>query len=108
MIVFCNLLSGVGAILYSILSLFLIVIFISVILSWISADRGNMIVQIINGLAEPILEIFRRRIPAFGGMDWSPIWAGLALMLLQYVVAQSLIDYGQTCRASAIPITVGL
>lgn len=116
MIVFCNLLTGVGSILSGLLSFFIILIFINVILSWISADRNNMIVQIIGSMAEPVCEfacrilekLFRRNIRYLKGMDWSPIWAALFLTLLQWTVAQSLLDYGLICSAHEKPVTIGL
>ncbi len=42
-------------------------------------------------ICEPYLRIFRRIIPAFGGLDFSPILAILTLQLINSIVVNSLI-----------------
>jgi YggT family protein len=42
-------------------------------------------------VCEPFLRIFRRLIPSFGGIDFSPLLAILTLSLFNSIVVQSLI-----------------
>ena len=56
-------------------------IIIGALMSWISPDPNNPIVEIIRLLSEPINRPFRRFIPSIGGIDISPIFSILALQL---------------------------
>ena len=65
----------------SAISLYIYVIFISVIMSWLIAfnviNRHNQFVDMIwrtvNGLTEPLLRPIRNFLPSMGGVDISPI-----------------------------------
>ena len=52
-----------------------LVIIIGALLSWVSPDPYNPVVQTIYGISEPLLEPFRKIIPNLGGLDISPIAA---------------------------------
>ena len=69
-------------------------IIIQVVMSWISPG-GNPNTAIFDQITKPILEPFRRVIPAFGGMDLSPIFAILAIKLFQIVVIGSITQIAQ-------------
>ena len=59
-------------------------ILIRVLLSWIpNLDRGNMLVQLLMQITDPILEPARRIIPPIGGLDISPIVVILLLQVLE-------------------------
>lgn len=60
-------------------NIFLFAILISVILSWLSANSYNPVVNVVHAISEPVLRPFRRRIPPMGGFDLSPIFAMVAL-----------------------------
>jgi YggT family protein len=89
-----NTLGGVGALpvkpalLYSLRLIvdltvfFTIVIIINALLSWVSPDPLNPVVQLITLISAPIIEPIRRLIPPLGGMvDISPIIAIIALQV---------------------------
>ena len=61
---------------------FSVVIIIGVLLSWVSPDPYNPIVQAIYSITEPLLAPFRRFTPNLGGLDISPIFALLCFQLL--------------------------
>lgn len=61
---------------------FTLVIIAGALLSWVSPDPRNPIVQAIYSISEPILSPFRRFTPNLGGMDISPIFAIIALQLI--------------------------
>ena len=51
----------------------IILVVIRAVLSWISPDPYNPIVQFVYGVTEPLLYRFRRLLPlVFGGIDFSP------------------------------------
>ncbi|MFC1839018.1 YggT family protein [Thermodesulfobacteriota bacterium] len=54
---------------------FTIIIIVGALLSWVSPDPYNPVVQTIYGISEPLLIPFRKIIPNLGGLDISPIAA---------------------------------
>lgn len=62
-------------------------IIIRALLSWVSIDPYNPLVQILFQITEPILAPLRRIIPPIGGMmDISPIVALILLQVLQAII----------------------
>lgn len=61
---------------------FSVVIIIGALLSWVSPDPYNPVVQTIYGISEPLLMPFRKIIPNLGGLDVSPIVALLCFQLI--------------------------
>ena len=61
---------------------FSLVIIVGALLSWVSPDPSNPIVQAIYGISEPLLMPFRRFIPVLGGIDISPIVALFCFQIL--------------------------
>ena len=61
---------------------FSLIIIAAALLSWVSPDPYNPIVQAIYGISEPMLNPFRRIIPNLGGLDVSPIAALLCFQIL--------------------------
>jgi YggT family protein len=61
---------------------FSLVIIIGALLSWVSPDPSNSIVQAIYGISQPLLMPFRRVVPNLGGLDISPIIALLCFQLI--------------------------
>jgi uncharacterized protein YggT (Ycf19 family) len=51
----------------------------------------DTILQFLRDICEPFLRIFRRVIPSFGGLDFSPILAIVTLQIINSVVVQRLI-----------------
>lgn len=63
---------------------------ISVILSWVAPGSHNPGAQLVSQLCEPVLAPFRRLLPNLGGLDISPIFAFLAIKLLDMLVVNNL------------------
>ena len=61
---------------------FTIVIIVGALLSWVSPDPYNPVVQTIYGISEPLLAPFRKIIPNLGGLDISPIAAILCFQII--------------------------
>ncbi len=69
-----------------ILDLYMLILFVRVILSWVSVNPYNPIVQILDRLTEPVLAPIRRAIPSFGGLDISPLVVFVGIMVLKRVL----------------------
>ena len=84
------LLQALASILGIVLFLAKIVIIARAVLSWVSPDPYNPIVRMIHQMSEPILFPIRKRVPYFGGIDWSPIIAIIAIIFLESFLVQTL------------------
>ncbi len=80
-----------------IFSLFLKIIFwsmiISVILSWVAPGSRSPGAELVSQITEPVLAPFRRWIPNLGGLDISPIFAFIAIQILQIWVIPNLAEF---------------
>jgi len=83
-------LTALAGVLNIVLTIAMIVIIARAILSWVSPDPHNQIVRIINQLSEPILFPVRRRVPYFGGIDFSPIIVLMIIFFLDEFLVNSL------------------
>ena len=78
----------------TVISLYLLVVFVTVIMSWLTAfnivnPRSPIVMQverILYALTEPALRPIRRIIPSLGGLDLSPIILWLVLMFFKKLV----------------------
>ncbi|MGI1039765.1 YggT family protein [Pseudomonas aeruginosa] len=72
------------------LKAFFFALIISVILSWVAPGSYNPGAQLVNQICEPLLMPFRKLLPNLGGLDLSPIFAFLALKLIDMLVINNL------------------
>ncbi|SIQ65390.1 YggT family protein [Aquipseudomonas alcaligenes] len=72
------------------LKIFFFAMIISVILSWVAPGSYNPGAQLVNQICEPLLAPFRRLLPNLGGLDISPIFAFIALNLIDRFVIGNL------------------
>lgn len=72
------------------LKVFFFALIISVILSWVAPQSHNPAVILINQLCEPLLAPIRRFLPSLGGLDLSPIFAFIALRVLDMLLITNL------------------
>jgi len=61
-----------------------------VLMSWFDPSGNYRISRILYDMSEPILAPARRILPAFGGVDWSPLVTMIVLNLLQGLIVSSL------------------
>ncbi len=69
---------------------FFFALIVSVILSWVAPGSYNPGAQLVNQICEPLLAPFRKLLPNLGGLDISPIFAFIALNLLDRFVIGNL------------------
>ena len=81
----------------TVLFIYMWIIIIRAVLSWVSPDPYNPIVRFIHNVTEPVLYQIRRRLPvSFGGIDLSPVIVLLIIVFLQNFVVSSLFQFSRT------------
>ncbi|MFQ5716389.1 MAG: YggT family protein [Nitrospinales bacterium] len=86
-----NFLSATAKILDIVLVLYMWIIIIRALLSWVNPDPYNPIVQFLYNITEPVMYRVRRIIPMSGmGIDFSPIVVILAIIFLQTFLVNTL------------------
>lgn len=92
MFVLANLLNALAIILSWALSIYMWIIIIRAILSWVNPDPYNPIVQFLHNITEPVLGPIRRRLPYMGGIDISPLVVLLVIIFLQSFLVATIRD----------------
>ena len=88
-----NLLEGIATILHTVLEIYMWVIIVRALISWVNPDPYNPIVQFLQRVTDPVLYQIRKRLGMGSmGFDFSPIIAILLIMFLQIAVVGSLSD----------------
>jgi YggT family protein len=82
--VYTNFVVTVASLLSSLLQVYLWVVIIAAVMSWIEPNPDNPIVRIIYSMTEPVFDWVRRRLPVFfGGLDFSPLIVMLVIWFVQ-------------------------
>ena len=94
MFVLGNVCQAVAMILDKVIRLYSIVIMIAVLVSWVSPDPFNPVVQFLRSVTEPLFAWVRRHLPfaVVGMIDLSPLIVLIFFQFLQMVVVHSLFD----------------
>ncbi|HKR99564.1 MAG TPA: YggT family protein [Candidatus Dormibacteraeota bacterium] len=71
-----------------------VLILARIVVSWLNLSPWNPLVRWLRRIVDPILRPFRRILPAFGGIDFSPLLAILVIFFLARVI-QGLIGLTQ-------------
>lgn len=80
---------NVAVLIQRLFNIYEVLIVVWCLMSWLPTSRGGLLDDIrgaIGMLVEPYLGIFRRVIPPFGGIDFSPVVAILALGIIERLV----------------------
>ena len=93
-----NFIYAVAVLLGYILTIYIWIIIIRALISWVNPDPYNPIVQILYRITEPVLAPVRRRLPDFGGFDISPVVVLLIIFFLQSFLVTSLMDLARLLR----------
>jgi len=94
MFIFGNFFTAIGYILNSILTVYMWVIIISALLTWVNPDPYNPIVRFLYSITEPVLRPIRRKIGLSMGIDISPMIVILIILFIKYFIVASLFDMG--------------
>lgn len=99
MFVFGNLLNGIAYVVNMVLELYLWIVIIRTILSWIRPNPFNPLVRIIYGLVDPVTYRLSRILPTRIGMfDIAPFVVILIIIFLQKFLIGSLFDLAMHLR----------
>ena len=86
----------IAYLLRTILYIYLFIIIIQVIISWINPHAyNNSIIKIMYQISMPVLRPTRKLIPSSGGLDFSPLIILVIINLLMILVISPLMDLGQ-------------
>lgn len=80
-----------GYILYGMFSLYILIMFLRVIFSWVTLSYSNRLMRFVVNATEPLLAPLRQRIPPMGGFDLSPMFAFFIVWLIQSAVGATLL-----------------
>lgn len=82
-----GILSGLGGIVHTLITVYIWVLIIGALLSWVRPDPYNPIVQIIHRLSEPAYKLLRSMMPTvFNGLDLAPIILIVALNVIDVIL----------------------
>ncbi|MEI7998454.1 MAG: YggT family protein [Candidatus Omnitrophota bacterium] len=91
MFVMGNFLSALAYLVNILLTIMYWIILFRAIISWVSPDPFNPIVQFLNRVTEPVLEPIRRLLPSLS-IDFSPLIAFFCIIFLKKFLVASLYD----------------
>lgn len=85
---------GIADLLKLVINLYFWGIILQVILSWVSPMSHTPFTEILYRLTWPVLKPFKRFIPPLGGIDITPLFAILALQLINILIVNTLVGVG--------------
>jgi YggT family protein len=77
-----------------VLTVFLVAIIIKVILSWVNPGHYNPVIGLVDRLAQPVLRPVRKIVPPIGGLDLSPLFATLLVLVAKMLIVPPIIYLG--------------
>ncbi|CRF41157.1 YggT family protein [Helicobacter ailurogastricus] len=92
-----TILSALATILHSLITLYIWIIIIAALLSFVRPDPNNAIVQMLYRLTEPTLNKAKQLAPflVFNGIDLSPLAVVLVLKFFDMTAVQLMFSYAQ-------------
>ncbi len=98
MFIFGNFLSAVANVLDILLSIYMWIVIIAALITWVNPDPYNPIVRFLHGATEPVLRPIRRKIGYGMGVDFSPMVVILIILFVKYFLIASLLDMAVRLR----------
>jgi YggT family protein len=90
------LIEAIATVIYYILTVYLYIVIARAIISWVSPNPYNPIVNFLYMATEPVLRYTRRIIPPIGGtLDLSPILVLVVLVFLRKFLVDTLMQFAQ-------------
>ncbi len=77
--------------LIQLLDIYSLLVFGSVIISWIKLPPDNPITSFLHSMTEPLLSPIRQIMPEMGGLDFSPLVLLFGIRLVRGVIISALI-----------------
>ena len=85
---------SIAELLELLINVFIGAILIQVILSWVAPSSYNPLIGLVHKITEPLLAPARRILPAFSGIDFSPLVALIVLQLLKILLVAPIANFG--------------
>lgn len=86
---------SVGKLVQLVVYVMVFMLFARAVLSWVGGSP-HFATSLIFSLTEPLIKRVRRVVPTIGALDFSPIVLFIFLMLVLRLLAQPLLDFGQS------------
>jgi YggT family protein len=103
MFVLGNLILAIANILDIVLSLYMWVVIIAALISWVNPDPYNPVVRFLHSVTEPVFRPIRRLIGfRLGPIDISPLVVILAIIFIQRFLIHSLIELGYKIKGGGL------
>ena len=103
MFIFGNLLLGVAQILDILLTVYMWIVIISALISWVNPDPYNPIVKLLRGITEPAYRPIRRFIGGRLGMiDISPMIVIIVIIFVKTVFITSLFEFAYKLKTGGM------
>jgi YggT family protein len=102
-----NTLAALAKILHLVLTVYLWVIILRALFSWIYVPSLHQAARVLYRLTEPVLRPIRRLVPPsrLGGLDISPIIAALVVIFLDSVLVDSLALYAHRLLRGVVEVS---
>jgi len=99
MFILSNLIKAIATILDLVLAIYMWIIIIAAVISWVNPDPYNPIVRFLYRATEPVLRRLRKVIPMGGiGLDISPMIAIFIILFLRYFIIPTLLELAYRIR----------
>ena len=103
MFIFGNLLLGVARVLDLLLTVYMWIVIISALISWVNPDPYNPIVKFLRGITEPVYRPIRRFIGGRLGMiDISPMIVIIVIIFIKTVFITSIIEFAYKLKTGGM------
>lgn len=103
-----NVLSTVMQVLTALLQVYMLLLIIRIVLTWVSMDHGHPVLRVLHAVCDPYLNWFRRfRFLVMGSLDFSPLAALLVLNFFWGLTSQISME-GQISLGIGLSILVRL
>ena len=93
-----NFIEALAQVVNTLFTVYIWIIIIRVLISWVSPDPFNPLVQFLIQATDPVLEPARRIIPTIGPLDISPMIVLLLLQVIQHFLVKTLLDVSVRLR----------
>ncbi len=86
---FGSIIAGLGGIVHSLITIYIWVVIIAALLTWVRPDPANPIVQVLYRLTEPAYVLVRRMMPTvFNGIDLAPLVIIIGLQVIDVILVR--------------------
>ena len=93
MFVLGNFLGALAEVLHWVLNIYMWIVIISALISWVNPDPYNPIVRFLFSVTEPVFATVRRVLPfPYMGIDFSPLIVFLVIMFLNIFLVNTLVQ----------------